>query len=73
MLRYDCLPHAFFSDTLIAGIVSNRGNKCTQMYGTYFDWEQDLPMAKKGDTHKTLSIIFKCNVVPPKMIVDGSK
>ena len=30
-------------------------------------------MAKKGDTHETLSLLFKPDVVPPKMIVDGAK
>ena len=36
MLRYDRLPHALFSDTLIAGSVSKRGNKYVKMYGAYF-------------------------------------
>ena len=30
-------------------------------------------MAKKGDTHEDLSLLFQCDEVPPKMIVDGSK
>ena len=73
MLRYNSLPHAFFSDTLIAGSVSKRGNKYAQMYGAYFGWSRDFPLEKKGDTHETLSLLFKRDGVPPEMIVDGAK
>ena len=30
-------------------------------------------MAKKGDAHEALSLLFQRDGVPPKMIVDGSK
>ena len=30
-------------------------------------------MAKKGDTHETISILFKRDGIPTEMIVDGSK
>ena len=30
-------------------------------------------MKKKGDANKTLSLFFKRDCVPPKMVVDGSK
>ena len=59
ILRYERLSHSLFSDTLIAGSVSERGNKYAQMYGTYFFWTQALLMAKKGDTHETLFLLFK--------------
>ena len=32
-----------------------------------------FPMAKKGDVHEALYLLFQCDGVPPKMIVDGSK
>ena len=32
-----------------------------------------FPMAKKGDAHEALSLLFQRDGVPPKMIVDGSK
>ena len=73
MLRYDCLPRALFSDTLISGSVSKCGNKYSQMYGAYFGWAQAFPIAKKGDTHEALSLLFKRDWVPPKIIVDKSK
>ena len=73
MFRYDCLPHALFSDTLIAGIVSKRGKKYAQMYSAYFGWSRAFPMAKKGYKHETLYLLFKRDAVPPEMIVDGAK
>ena len=30
-------------------------------------------MAKKGDAHEDLSLLFQWDVLPPKMIVDGLK
>ena len=30
-------------------------------------------MARKGDAHEALSLLFQRDGVPPKMIVDGSK
>ena len=73
MLRYDRLPRALFSDKLIAGSVYKRGNKYAQVYGASFGWTQDLPMAKKGDAHETLYLLFRRDGVPPEMIMDGSK
>ena len=73
MLRYDRLPHTFFSDTLIAGSVSKRGKKYAQIYGASFGWAQVFTMAKKGNTHETLSLIFERDGAPPKLIVYGSK
>ena len=73
MLRYGRLPHALFSDTLISGSVSKLGNKYYQMYGAYFGWARAFHMEKKGDMHETISLLFKCDGVPPEMIMDGSK
>ena len=73
MLRYVRLPHAFFSDTLIAGSVSKCGKKYAQMYRAYFSWERDFPMSKTGYTHETLPLLFKRDGVPPEIIVDRSK
>ena len=73
MLRYDCLSHVLFSDTLIAGSVSKRGNKYAQMYEASFGWTQASPMTKKGDAHRNLSLLFKRGGVPPDMIMDRLK
>ena len=73
MLRYDCLPHALFSDTLIFGSFSKCGNKYAQIYGASFGWARAFPMAKKGETCETLSLLFKRDGFPPEIIIDGAK
>lgn len=73
MLRYPRLPHPVFTDTLIAGTTSRRGNKYAQVYGTSFGWSRAYPMKNKGDSHETLSVFLKKEGVPPDLIVDGSK
>ena len=47
--------------------------KYAQMYGAYFGLAQAFSITKKKDTHETLSILFKCDRVPPEMIVDRAK
>ncbi len=32
-----------------------------------------FPMELKGDAHEALSLVFRCDGVPPVMIVDNSK
>ena len=73
MLRYPRLNHPLFSDTLIAGTKSKRGNKNAQVYGSSFGWCRAFPMATKGDAHDTLPLLFKRDGVPPDMIMDNSK
>ena len=51
MLRYHCLPHPVFTDTIIAGTVSNFVNKNAQLYGTSFGWTRLFPMKIKNDAH----------------------
>ena len=74
MLRYKRLPHPVCSDTLKAGgVVSTRGNKYGQAYCTQFGWARVHPMQLKSEAHKTLSLMFKRDGVPPKIVVDNSK
>ena len=72
MLRYDRLPHDIFTDTMIAGTVSKRGNKNAQVYTTSYGWCRAFPMTKKSDAHETLSLLFKRDGVPPTMIMDNA-
>ena len=73
ILRYPRLPYDVFTDTLISGTVSKRGNKCSKVFGTIFGWTRSYPMATKGRAHESLSLLFKRDGVPPTMISDGSK
>jgi hypothetical protein len=72
-LRYRRLRSDIFGDTLEANVKSNRGNKYAQVFGTSFGWSRVFPVRKKSDVHEGLSLMFKRDGVPPKIIVDGSK
>jgi hypothetical protein len=73
MLCYKRLPHPCFTDTLISGTTSRRGHKYAQVYSTSFGWSRVHPLKRKGDAHKTLSLLFHPDWVPLAMIMDGSK
>ena len=73
MLQYRRLPCNVFSDTLISGIVSKKGNKYAQIFATDFGWARAYPMKKKGEAHEALSFFFQRTGVPDRLIVDGSK
>ena len=73
MLRYKRMHDPIFSDTLKAGNLSKRGNKYGQAYCTIYGWSRCHPMAKKNEAHDMLSLVFKRDGVPPKMIVDNSR
>ena len=72
-LQYRRLQHDFFGDTLLAGTNSNRDNKYAKLFVKKFGWSHAFNMAKKGDSHEALSMLFQRDGMPPKMIVGGSK
>ena len=72
-LRYRRLRSDIFGDTLIANSKSRRGNKYAQVFGTSYGWSRVFPMRLKSEAHEGLSLLFKRDGVPPKIIVDGSK
>ncbi len=75
MLCYKQLPHTTITDTLFAGTgtPSCSRNKCAQAYSTSFGWARAHPMTRKGEAHKTLSLLFHHDGVPPTMVFDGLK
>ena len=72
-LRYRCLPHEMFTDTLTSSIVSKRMNKYAQVFCTRTGWKRAYPMRLKSDAHDALSLMFARDGVPPALILDGSK
>ena len=72
-MRYKRLPHPVFADTMAAGVVYTRQNKYAQAYCTQYGCSRVHPMRLKKHDHETLSIIFKWDGVPPKIVVDNSK
>ena len=73
ILRYKLMLHPVFSDTLQTGMKYARGNIYGQAYYTSFRWSICHSMRKKGEAHKTLSIVFKRDGVPHRMVVDNPK
>ena len=65
MLQYPRFPYDVFTDTLINGTVSKRGNKYSQVFGTSFGWTRSYPMANKCQAHEAVSLLFKRDGVPP--------
>ena len=48
-------------------------NRYTQVLATHFGWVQVFLMCTKSEAHEPLSLLAKCEGVPPQMIMDGSK
>jgi hypothetical protein len=73
MLRYLCMPHPVFGNTMFAGTESKNGNKCCQDFATNFGWAHAHPLKQMGEAHEALSLMFKRDGVLPEMILDGSR
>jgi hypothetical protein len=71
-LRYRRLRSDVFTDTLITNVISKRMNRYAQVFVTSYGWCRVFPMRKKSDAHEALSLLFKRDGVPPKIICDGS-
>ena len=73
VIQYNRLPCNVFSDTLIYGTASKRGNKYAEDFATYFWWARDCPMKTKGNTHEDLSLLSQITGVPYHLFVGGYK
>ena len=58
---------------MLAGTKYKCGNKYAEVFVTKFGWSRAFTMAKNGDVHEALSLLFQWNGVPPKTIVDSPK
>jgi len=59
MLRYNRPPHSMFTDTLLAGTVSQRGHKFAQVFATSYGWSRAIPMTRKSDAPFALDRLYK--------------
>ena len=59
--------------TMKSGIVSTRGNRYSQVYCTQYWWSRCHILKLKSEAQKYLSMLFKRDGVPPKIVVDNSK
>jgi hypothetical protein len=62
MLRYMCVLHTMFSNTLFAGSVSRQGNKMAQAYSMSFGWVRAHPMKRKGMLMRPCSLFPSARV-----------
>jgi hypothetical protein len=44
-----------------------------QVYSRSFGWAHAHPMKHKGEAHKTVSLVFHRDGVPPTMVTDNLK
>ena len=72
-MRHNRLQYNVFTGTMQAGTVSRRVNRYAQIYLTYFGWSRAHLSKNKVYAHETLSLFFKRDGVPPKMVIYGSK
>jgi hypothetical protein len=72
-LRYRRLKTALYTDTMFASTVSTRGNTCAQIFVNDLEWVRSFPMARKGDAHTCLDLLFPEEGVPNTMIMDDAK
>ena len=73
MLRYNRLSHPMFTDTLLAGTASQRGQTFARVFATSYGWSRTIPMTKKSDTPFAPDRLFRHEGVPPETIMDVSK
>ena len=72
MMRYNRLPHPLFTATLLSGTASQLRHKFAQVFATSYGWSRTIPMTKKSDAPFALDRLFRHEIVPPEMIMDGS-
>ena len=72
-LQYRRLRTDVFGDTMFSNIMSQRSNKCAQVFTTSFHWSRACPIPRKSSVHEGLLLMFKWDVVPINMIIDGAR
>jgi hypothetical protein len=62
-----------FGNTMFIRTKSKKKNKCCQVFATNFGWSHAHPLRQGGKVHEALLLTFKCDGVPPEMILNGLK
>jgi hypothetical protein len=74
LLRYNRINATMFTDTLFAGVVSRRMNKCAQVFTIpEIKWVACMGLRTKGDAHLALDNVFRTTGAPSTIVCDGSK
>ena len=67
------MPDQVFSDALKDRTTSKRRSIYIQAYFTSYVWSLCHPVQTKSEADDTLSMMFKCAGVLPKIVVKNSK
>jgi hypothetical protein len=62
-----------FTDIIYSEIPSRQDKNAAQILCTAAGWTQAYPMQNEKDEHHALSLLFKQEVMPNAMVVDGEK
>jgi hypothetical protein len=75
MLRYRRLPCVMYTNTAFCHhkYKSPRGSIGCQLFATDFGWSRAFPLRQKKDAHEALSLVFRRDDVPHKIVCDGAK
>jgi hypothetical protein len=72
-LMYRHIRSSVYTDTMFASVKSLQGNKCAQIYTTWFQWIIAYPMASKADAHFTLDRLHREYGIFHTIIPDNAK
>ena len=62
-----------FTDISKSAVISKRGNKYIQFFSIPYGWLRTFPIPNKSCAHEDLYTLFKRDVIPSTMVIDGSK
>jgi hypothetical protein len=72
-LMYRHLRSSVYTDTMFASIKSLQGNKCAQIFTTWFQWVVAYPIPTKADAHHTLDRLHREYGIFHTIIPDNAK
>ena len=62
-----------FTDTFFFSINYTRGNTCAQKWKNDIEWIMINPLSTKRNAHPSYKKLFKNNIVPTKIVMDGAR
>jgi Reverse transcriptase (RNA-dependent DNA polymerase) len=72
-LMYRHLRSSVYTDTMFASVKSLQGNKCAQVYCTWFQWVVAYPIPSKAEAHHTLDRLHRDYGIFHTIIPDNAK
>lgn len=72
-LMYRHLRSSVYTDTMFANVKSLQGNRCAQIFTTWFQWVVAYPIPSKSDAHSTLDRLHREYGIFHTIIPDNAK